>query len=534
MVASKNGMKFNWLAACLVSLYGLGSWIVINGLWVELPLLVNVLPEGWSLPAYLIIIIQVLFSVNHIANVGPAIYVPLTKAFQAKANTFFSRCLQPPERMANYLILTIGLISCILISQFWKSVVYIPSLTSGYHSVGLFTLALFAAIVDCTSSVTFITYLNGMPQLYVGALHFGEAFSDLVPSVLALIQGVGSDPECVNKTVNGTFRIVQIFPPPRFSVSTFIYLLCIILILSLTAFILLDCSSIGLGRAVHEYYRKSNFILDFNDAHTSNKNQNNLERGYLNHENQTASNGIFENTENVDVLVLNQNDQIIQLHSDAVSVTNHPGPSTFISCFLISYISASNYGFLPSIQSYSCAAYGSLTYHLAVTLSGLFSAISTVLTTFLVNHYSKMIESEDESAFKGSEEQNQIYFRQKTDIILNKSYIRSLYGKWISITLISSMPVAYVIYLASSSPNPPHLRGFGSASAILAWIAIRCLFASLRTWIWMILSNHSNRPMRLRLAGLSTQFGAAVGAILGFLLVVYFQIFKSKTPCLQA
>ncbi|RTG87672.1 uncharacterized protein DC041_0009408 [Schistosoma bovis] len=68
---------------------------------------------------------------------------------------------------------------------------------------------------------------------------------------------------------------------------------------------------------------------------------------------------------------------------------------------------------------------------------------------------------------------------------------------------------------------------------ILAWIAIRCLFASLRTWIWMSLSSHSHRPTRLRLAGLSTQFGAALGAILGFILVVYFQLFKNKLPCLQ-
>ncbi|VDP80311.1 unnamed protein product [Schistosoma mattheei] len=113
MVPSKNDIKFTWLAACLVSLYGLGSWIVVNGLWVELPLLVNVLPEGWSLPAYLIIIIQ-------IANVGPMIYVPLTKFFQAKTNGFCSRCLQPPERLANYLILAVGLISCVLISQFWN------------------------------------------------------------------------------------------------------------------------------------------------------------------------------------------------------------------------------------------------------------------------------------------------------------------------------------------------------------------------------------------------------------------------------
>ncbi|VDQ01540.1 unnamed protein product [Trichobilharzia regenti] len=110
--------------------------------------------------------------------------------------------------------------------------------------------------------------------------------------------------------------------------------------------------------------------------------------------------------------------------------------------------------------------------------------------------------------------------------------MRSLHRKWIGVAFVSSLPAAYVIYLASSSPSPPFLGGFGSASAILAWIAVRCLFSSLRTWIWMSLSSHSNRPMKLRLAGLSTQFGAAFGAILSFLLVVYFQLFKNKIPCL--
>lgn len=61
-----------------------------------------------------------LFIHYQIANVGPMIYVPLTKFFQAKTNGFCSRCLQPPERIANYLILAVGLISCILISQFWN------------------------------------------------------------------------------------------------------------------------------------------------------------------------------------------------------------------------------------------------------------------------------------------------------------------------------------------------------------------------------------------------------------------------------
>ena len=51
----------------LAVLFGISSWISINGLWVELPLLVQELPEGWALPSYLSIIVQV-------ANIGPITY----------------------------------------------------------------------------------------------------------------------------------------------------------------------------------------------------------------------------------------------------------------------------------------------------------------------------------------------------------------------------------------------------------------------------------------------------------------------------
>uniref|UniRef100_A0A8C6XZ72 Riboflavin transporter n=1 Tax=Naja naja TaxID=35670 RepID=A0A8C6XZ72_NAJNA len=48
----------------LVCLLGTGSWVAINGVWVELPLIVPHLPEGWLLPTYLTVIIQ-------LANLGP-------------------------------------------------------------------------------------------------------------------------------------------------------------------------------------------------------------------------------------------------------------------------------------------------------------------------------------------------------------------------------------------------------------------------------------------------------------------------------
>ena len=48
----------------LAILFGISSWISINGLWVELPLLVERLPEKWALASYLSIIVQC-------ANIGP-------------------------------------------------------------------------------------------------------------------------------------------------------------------------------------------------------------------------------------------------------------------------------------------------------------------------------------------------------------------------------------------------------------------------------------------------------------------------------
>jgi hypothetical protein len=52
----------------LAALFGVASWVAINGLWVELPLLVQALPEGWSLPSYLSVIIQVnsFFSIDFV------------------------------------------------------------------------------------------------------------------------------------------------------------------------------------------------------------------------------------------------------------------------------------------------------------------------------------------------------------------------------------------------------------------------------------------------------------------------------------
>ncbi len=57
-------MEKGWLSGISIPLYllvivfNLVSWIDINALWTEMPLLVNRLPERWELPAYFTLIIN--------------------------------------------------------------------------------------------------------------------------------------------------------------------------------------------------------------------------------------------------------------------------------------------------------------------------------------------------------------------------------------------------------------------------------------------------------------------------------------------
>lgn len=51
----------------LALMFGLGAWVGVNGIYVQLPLLVNSSPEGWSLPAHIVMLVQ-------FANLGPILY----------------------------------------------------------------------------------------------------------------------------------------------------------------------------------------------------------------------------------------------------------------------------------------------------------------------------------------------------------------------------------------------------------------------------------------------------------------------------
>ena len=159
----------------LICVFGIGSWIAINGLWAEMSVLVVATPECEKLPALLVVIIQ-------IANVGPLLFGITKYCFHRKL-----RCYEAYlESGSAIMLILIGIISSILLSLFWNKS---SLLFNGIYSVALIFLTFTLALVDCTSSVIFIPFMKRFPSVYLSALYIGEGLSGLLPSMVALSQG---------------------------------------------------------------------------------------------------------------------------------------------------------------------------------------------------------------------------------------------------------------------------------------------------------------------------------------------------------
>ena len=58
------------------------------------------------------------------ANIGPLVYVLITRIChvfgRSQTTSWFMHFIQPPERLANYIVLTVGLVASLLLTRFWN------------------------------------------------------------------------------------------------------------------------------------------------------------------------------------------------------------------------------------------------------------------------------------------------------------------------------------------------------------------------------------------------------------------------------
>ena len=200
----------------------ISSWIDLLGLSVEVPLMVPLTPEGWTLPSVIALCMC-------IGNIAPVL-LTIVRWRQGKR---FS------EIPYIYIIISIGIVSCFVMAMFWKQTAF---LFGRDRSVWLLSAVITLSILDCTSSLVFFDYMKRFRTRYLIAAFIGEGLSGFIPTIFALIQGVGSEAICIQGS-NGTV-LEPIYTQPRFSVTVFLSLVTGVIFLSLVAFILLRWTSI--------------------------------------------------------------------------------------------------------------------------------------------------------------------------------------------------------------------------------------------------------------------------------------------------
>lgn len=426
------------LTHLLVALFGMGSWIAVNSLWVELPVVVKKLPEGWNLPAYLTVLIA-------LGNIGPVAVAFTHKFAPGKLN----------EQLFIHSIQAIGAATAAFLATFWHWTVEINEVS---RSVPYMVLAFVLGTVCCTSNVTFLPYMYSFPPVYIRTFFIGQGLSALFPCVVALAQGVGKL-ECRNNTFGNVSEPVYFdekFPAENY----FWFLFCMMSISALSFFAL-----------VHWQARKT---PDSPVANCSAETATKEESDPLN-SGTPVSNGELE---------------IAKGPSDRHSTSFW----TLTNCYLLVLLFLSNAltnGVLPSVQTYSCLPYGSMTYHLSVVLGNISNPVACFIAMFTL--------------------------------------CRSSIGLS-AIATIGGVFGAYLMVLAALSPCPPLLGSHaGTALVVISWIVFTGTLSYLKVVIGSLL--HEAGHAALFWCGAVIQAGSLTGALIMFPLVSIYHMFHSGQEC---
>lgn len=293
-------------------MFGVGSWILVNSLYTQLPLLVQSAPEGWNLPSYISIATQT-------GNLGPLLY----SAWRKKYGNRFDRPL-------TIFVLTLGVISVLMTAMFYD---ISGEIFGQSHSIILCILTFAMALVGCTSSVLFIPSLSNYSDIYLVTYMVGEGISGFVPSLIAIVQGVGTT-TCHTIVQNGQTITEKSITNAYFSSGLFFVIIGIIMCASTVSYLCLEYLPTCKKEKI-----------------------------------QTKPNSA-------------------EVHDSNLTKVNNRLNILLLAILGVIVFFAN--GLLPSIQSYSCLPYGYMAYHLATNLSNMANPIACFIA-YYTNRTSKRV-----------------------------------------------------------------------------------------------------------------------------------------------
>lgn len=202
--------------------------------------------------------------------------------------------------------------------------------------------------------------------------YIGESLAALVPSSLALAQGLGKNPGCHNVTSGNTTTFEPIQIVPNFSVQVYFLLMFVLLLISASSFTFLNFSKIA-SRA-----RKPNAISGGGSRRTNNIFEDSLITSDGGNKSisseETSSSNLSTDTakelkmpNNTDVPNQNESNEPAERPLSALNQNEKREVTVLLSLiFMLSFIC---YGVLPGLQSYSTLPYGNDIYNYSVNFS---------------------------------------------------------------------------------------------------------------------------------------------------------------------
>uniref|UniRef100_A0A1A8IWJ1 Riboflavin transporter n=1 Tax=Nothobranchius kuhntae TaxID=321403 RepID=A0A1A8IWJ1_NOTKU len=418
----------------LVAVFAMGSWVSVNSLWVELPVVVRELPEGWNLPAYLSVMIA-------LGNLGPMVVTVVHHCAPGWLN----------DRVVIHCIQALAVVASAFLAIFWSHRVGVGETEL---SLPFLLLTFVLALVCCTSNVTFLPFMFRYPPQYIRTFFIGQGLSALFPCVVALGQGV-SQLEC--RMVNGTVQPEYL--QENFPAQDFFWFLFVMLLVSALSFLALT-------------WRRTESPQESDGAAE-------VRNGEETHRLCSGGAPVPEKE--------------VQVEEQPPA----PGFWTQRNIYLLVLLAASNAltnGVLPSVQSFTCLPYSTMTFHLSVVLGNIANPLACFLAMFVV--------------------------------------LRSSAGLGF-LSLAAGVFAAYLMALAALSPCPPLLGNpvAGVTLVVISWVLFTGMFSYLKVVVGILL--HEAGHAALLWCGISIQVGSLVGALVMFPLVNVYQVFTRAQDCVD-
>uniref|UniRef100_A0A4W5P472 Riboflavin transporter n=1 Tax=Hucho hucho TaxID=62062 RepID=A0A4W5P472_9TELE len=241
------------------------------------------------------------------------------------------------ERPVIYSIDGLGVVATFLLAFFWKHTVPLAGAT---HSVPLLVLCFLLSVVDCTSSVTFLPFMMRLGPQYLTTYFVGESVSGLVPAVVPLVQG-------------GELQA-------NFSAQVFFLFFSAMMVVCLAAFLLLNHHPAVARERKREHYFNGGLAEEKGDQALS-----------LSHRPQEEK------------PMISSPDGHRGSWRSSFRTGFYSGPEVAFIFVVLAWVNALTNAVLPSVQSYSCMAYGNQANHLAATMAAVANTVACFIAMFL-------------------------------------------------------------------------------------------------------------------------------------------------------